>query len=362
MKKKIFAIASIMLIIVALCSMFVGCKSAAEKEIAYYEENAKDVETATDTLSTLTDEVFSKAWTSSFVLAMTYYKTDSKKTYDGKDGVEEYSRGSALLGSSIQRGSDKEPGWPEKETKYDKDGIRIVDPKKEVAYTVKNSTDQYVFFMAFDVDFKSLNDYTVKTTVFKDVKRSDYIANIGKKKYREKFEIEKELEYKVENGVASGELNMFLDPIAIIKMNTDKETIRENGIAASDNFRIYTHFMRIESRTVFGENGLPITREVNDASYGEYYDESKQKTVYEKKYWNGYGDNISYNWNNVYSMNNNRLTVLYSKGKNKINSLEIYNEEILAYFTKNNNVDTSLVLKADVVAFTEMVVEFKYAK
>ena len=340
MKKKIFAIASIMLIIVALCSTFVGCKSAAEKEIAYYEENAKDVETATDTLSTLTDEVFSKAWTSSFVLAMTYYKTETQKVYDKKENKEEelISTVGSIFESPIKRGSKEEAGWPVKEAGRN-------DDEK---YTVKNSTDQYVYFMAFDVDFKSLENYTVKTTVFKETKRSNYIANIGKKKYREKFEIEKELEYKVENGVASGELNMFLDPIAIIKMNTDKETIRENGIAASDNFRIYTHFMRIESRSVFGENGLPITRELNDAS--------------DKMYWTNYGDDISYNWDNVYGMNNNRLTVLYSKGKNRINSLEIYNENILAYYTKNNNVDTSLVLKADVIAFTEMVVEFKYAK
>ena len=340
MKKKIFAIASIMLIIVALCSTFVGCKSAAEKEVAYYEEAAKAVETATDTLSTLTDEVFSKAWTSSFVLAMTYYKTETKKVYDKKEKKEDelVSTVGSIIESPIKRGSKEEAGWP----------VKDAGRNDEEKYNLKNSTDQYVYFMAFDVDFKSLENYTVKTTVFKEAKRSDYIANIGKKKYREKFEIEKELEYKVENGVASGELNMFLNPIDIIEMNTNKETIRANGIAASDNFRIYTHFMRIESRTVFGENGMPITRELNDES--------------EKKYWSNYGEDISYNWDNVYGMNNNRLTVLYSKGKNRINSLEIYNENILAYYTKNNNVDTSLVLKADVIAFTEMVVEFKYAK
>ena len=104
--------------------------------------------------------------------------------------------------------------------------------------------------------------------------------------------------------------------------------------------------MRIESRTVYGEDYAPITRKVNEES--------------EYKYWKNYGDDISYNWDNVYGMNNNRLTVLYSKGKNRINSLEIYNENIISYFTKNNNVDKSLVLKADVIAYTEMVVEFKY--
>ena len=59
-------------------------------------------------------------------------------------------------------------------------------------------------------------------------------------------------------------------------------------------------------------------------------------------------------------MTNNRLTVLYSKGKNRINQLEIYNENILAYYTEKDKVDTSLVLKADVVGFSEMVVKFEY--
>ena len=59
-------------------------------------------------------------------------------------------------------------------------------------------------------------------------------------------------------------------------------------------------------------------------------------------------------------MDNNRLTVLYTKGSQKVDSVEIYNENILAYYTENNKVDKSLVLKADVVAFEEMVVEFDY--
>ena len=332
MKKKIFAITSIILIIGILCSVFVGCKSAEEKEKEYYEKGASSIESATNKLSLLTDEVFSKPWTSSFVLAMTYYKTESEKTYkDGRE-KEEFTTGS-VYGSSIQRGSKEQAGWPVKTIENDE-------------FTQKNSTDQYVYFMAFDVDFKSLDNYTVKTTLFKDVKRSDYNNKISKKNYREKFDIEKQFEYSVKDGVESGELNQGINPIEVIQMNTDKETIKSTGISASDNFRIYTHFMRIESRMVFGENNTLITKELNDQS--------------DKKYWKNFGEDISYDWNNVYSMNNNRLTVLYSKGKNRINSLEIYNENVLSYYTKNNNVDTSLVLKADVIAYTEMVVEFKY--
>ncbi|MDE5616734.1 MAG: hypothetical protein K2I78_03000, partial [Clostridia bacterium] len=172
-----------------------------------------------------------------------------------------------------------------------------------------------------------------------------YLSNISKKNYREKFEVEETLEFSYKDGKGDGEL--YVNPLEIIRSNTDKESLRERGLSASDNFRVYTHFMRIESRTVFGEDyTTPITREINDESG--------------KIYWKNFGDDISYNWDNVYGMNNNRLTVLYSKGKNQINSLEIYNENIISYFTKNNNVDTSLVLKADVISYMEMVVEFKY--
>lgn len=346
MKKKIFVITSIILIIGVLCSAFVGCKSADEKEKEYYDSNAKAVETATETLSSLTDEVFSKAWTSSFVLAMTYYKTETNKVYDKKTGkeAEHISTVGSIFESPIKRGSEDEAGWPVKEA----------GRNDEEKYTIKNSTDQYVYFMAFDIDFKSMKDYTVKTTVFKEVERSYYINNISKKNFREKFEVEEngELEYTVKDGVASGQLNMFLNPIELIKASTDKESIRKTGVSASDNFRIYTNFMRIESRSVIGLTTegvkIPVNRELNDAS--------------DKKYWTNYGEDITYNWDNVYGMTNNRLTVLYSKGKKKINSLEIYNEDVLAYYTKKDKVNTYLVLKADVVAFTEMVVEFKYAK
>ncbi len=211
-------------------------------------------------------------------------------------------------------------------------------------YTDKNSTDEYVTFMAFDIDYKSADNYTINTTLFKEETRGDYLKYISKKNYREKFTVEETLEFTWVDGEPNGKL--YINPLELIKESTDKEAIRESGISASDNFRIYTHFMRIESRTVYGEDYAPITRKVNEES--------------EYKYWKNYGDDISYNWDNVYGMNNNRLTVLYSKGKNRINSLEIYNENIISYFTKNNNVDKSLVLKADVIAYTEMVVEFKY--
>ncbi len=335
MKRKIFVVTSIILIIGVMFTALVGCKSAAEKEKEYYDKCAATVEASTERLASLTDEVFNKSWTSSFVLATTYYKTSVERKY--KDGREE----KFVIENPIKRGSKEEAGWPVKEVVKDD-------------YTEKNSTDEYVTFAAFDVDYNSKDDYTIKTTVFEEVEKGDYIKNISKKNYREKFTVKKELEYTYKDGVESGEL--YVDPISIIKSNTNKEDLRTNGVGASDNFRIYTHFMRIESRKVFGADGIDVTRDINDASV-----ETKDgKEV--KKYWNNFGDDITYNWNNVYAMNNNRLTVLYSKGKNRINSLEIYNEGIISYYTKNNNVDTSLVLKADVIRYMEMVVEFKYDK
>ena len=329
MKKKIFVITSIALIAIMMCGVFVGCKSAEEKEAEFYEKNALAVESATEKLSPLSEDVFSKSWTSSFVLAMTYYKTNVERTY--KNGEQEKFSFGGLTDSPIKRGSSEVAGWP----------VKVVEKED---YTDKNSTDEYVTFMAFDIDYKSADNYTINTTLFKEETRGDYLKYISKKNYREKFTVEETLEFTWVDGEPNGKL--YINPLELIKESTDKEAIRESGISASDNFRIYTHFMRIESRTVYGEDYAPITRKVNEES--------------EYKYWKNYGDDISYNWDNVYGMNNNRLTVLYSKGKNRINSLEIYNENIISYFTKNNNVDKSLVLKADVIAYTEMVVEFKY--
>ncbi len=305
MKKKLILIVSLVLMVCILATAFVGCKSAEEKENDYYAENTAAVKENTQKLTSLMDKVFATNWKSSFVYAYTYYSKE------------------------IVRGSTQSAGWPE-------------------------DNEERTKFMAFDVDYTDAENYTIKTIVFKEVSREDYVKNIDSKKYREKFEQEKTLEYAVSQGVASGELYEGFNPIAYILANINAEYITANGLTASDNFRLYlndsfklsNHFMRIETRAVYDGEGNTVTRDDNVASG--------------KKYWSGYGEDISYNWNNVYSMDNNRLTVLYTKGSQKVDSVEIYNENILAYYTENNKVDKSLVLKADVVAFEEMVVEFDY--
>ena len=308
-KKKFLFVTSILLLVVMTCCLFAGCKSAEEKEKAHYDKVAAAVNKTVGTLDTLTGELFNRAWTANFMFAYTYY------------GIEENG---AITPNTVSRGDENTAGW-------------------------KSGSKEFVHFIYFEVDYNNSKNYTIKSTAFEDTDRKTYYKNKDKvKKYEKKFKILEKLEYKVEEEVVSGELADGINPLFIINAYTNKEAITDNGISASDNFRIYTHFMRIESRQVYDENGKTITREQNDES--------------QKAYWTGYGEDISYKWDKVYGMTNNRLTVLYSKGKKRINQLEIYNENVLAYYTKNNKVDTSLVLKADVVAYTEMVVEFDYKK
>lgn len=305
-KKKFLLITSIVLLVVMACSLFAGCKSSAEKEKAYWEKTDKAVTKNVGTLNTLTDKLFERSWSASFMYAYTYYSTQ---------------KGGEI---SVTRGDSKNKGW-------------------------QDDSSQFVHFMYFQVNYKNENNYTIKTTIFEDTDRKTYYANKDKpKKFGKKFKkVGDDLTFEVKDGVESGQLpENGLNPLDIIKAYTDKEYITENGISASDNFRIYTHFMRIESRRVFDETGEVITRAKNDES--------------KKAYWTGYGEDIAYKWNKVYGMTNNRLTVLYSKGKKKINQLEIYNERVISYYTKNNKVDTSLVLKADVIAYEEMVIKFEY--
>lgn len=315
-KKKFLLITSIVLLAVMTCCLFAGCKSAAEKEKAYYEKAEKAVTKTVGTLDNLTNTLLSKSkgWTASFMYAYTYYGIEDK-------GV--------ITPNTVTRGDSNNKGW-------------------------KKGSSEFVHFMYFEVDYTNESNYKIKTTTFKDTDRSTYYDNKDKpKKFGKKFDKIEELTYEMKDGVESGSLAEGINPIDVIKDNTDKEFITDNGIAASDNFRIYTHFMRIESRQVLDEN----SNVVKTATLKSEVDGEKDKV-----YWTGYGDNISYNWNNVYSMNNNRLTVLYSKGKSRINQLEIYNEKVLSYYTEQDKVNTKLVLKADVVAYEEMVVKFEYKK
>ncbi|MDE5653991.1 MAG: hypothetical protein K2I46_00090 [Clostridia bacterium] len=305
-KKKFLLITSILLLAVITCCLFAGCKSAEEKEKEYYEKVETAVKKTVGTLDSLTDVLFTKGWTASFMYAYTYY------------GIEEDG---AIKPNTVTRGDENTKGW------------------------LKGSSE-FVHFMYFEVDYTNESNYKIKTTTFKDTDRKTYYNNKDKvKNFEKKFKILDKLTYEVKDGVASGSLAEGVNPLSIIKIYTDKEIITQNGISASDNFRIYTHFMRIEFRQVYDKDGIVVTKEQNDEK---------------KDYWSGYGEDISYNWKNVYGMTNNRLTVLYSKGKSRINQLEIYNERVLSYYTEKDKVDTSLVLKADVVAYDEMVVKFEY--
>ena len=307
MKKKLILIVSFMLTVCILMTVFVGCKSAEEKEKEYYAENDAAVAEHTETLNTLMDKLFATGWKSSFVYAYTYYSKE------------------------ITRGSTSVKGWPD-------------------------DNEEMTAFMAFDVEYTDSQNYTIKTTVFKDVKREDYVKHIDNKNYREKFTVDKTFEYKLINGepTADSQFNEGFNPIEFIFVNINSEYILANGLTASDSMRFYLNdsfklsnrFMRIETRAVYDSSGNVVTRDANAAA--------------EKKYWTGYGEDISYDWNQVYSMDNDRLTVLYTKKNQQVDSLEIYNEDILSYYTQNNDVDKSLVLKADVIGFAEMVVEFDY--
>ena len=338
-KKKFLLVTSIVLLVVMTCCMFAGCKSAAEKENDYYDKAAQSVTKRVDTLSTLKDELLNKSsWSASFMLAYTYYAIE-------KDGETTYN--------TVTRGDKNTAGW-------------------------QSGSKEYVHFIYFVVDYTDMDNYKIDATTFEDTDRKTYYNNKGKIKekkgvtvFPKKFTVKGTSSYAVTDGAESGDLGeAIVNPLAIIDYYTDKDVITASGISASDNFRVYTHFMRIESRQVYDENGDVIDREKNiEAKKVQVLDENgapvldkNGEPVYDAGYWSGYGEDISYNWEKVYGMTNNRLTVLYNKGKSRINQLEIYNEDVISYYTKNNKVDTSLVLKADVISYTEMVIKFNYKK
>lgn len=323
-KKKLLIFTSLLLLVAMCFTMLVGCKSSEEKQKSYYEKIEKSVNSRVTTLDTLTQKALGRAWTAKFLYAYTYYGIQEAVKDGNGDEIKDGNGNTitTITPNTVSRGDDNTAGW-------------------------QSGSKEFVHFMQFEVDYTDAGNYIVKTTTFEDTSRKNYYDNKDKVGKFKKLE---ELTYVVANGTGEGSLSEGVDPIVIIKTATDGESIKQNGIGASDDFRIYTHFMRIETRQVFDADRNAVTKAVNDALDAD------------GKYWTGYGEDIKYDWAKVYGMSNNRLTVLYNKVKKRIDSLEIYNEQILSYYTKKDKVHPELVLKADVVGYYEMVVEFKYKK
>lgn len=164
----------------------------------------------------------------------------------------------------------------------------------------------------------------------------------------------------------------------------DAEFSSDDLVGFSDGNKIYTHVMQAQYRTVYGlpemtpefdAPKVPTTADpaaVQDylsaldeelwiwqSELNAYFDDSLR--IAEKgDYWQGFGEDIIYDWNKIGAMDTARYTYDYNNKHKRLEQIDFYTERIMPYYTEKNAIDATFELKADVFDNTHLVIDFVY--
>lgn len=164
----------------------------------------------------------------------------------------------------------------------------------------------------------------------------------------------------------------------------DAEFSSDDLVGFSDGNKIYTHVMQAQYRTVYGlpettpEFDAPTVPTTSDpaavqeylsaldeelwiwqSELNAYFDDSLR--IAEKgDYWEGFGEDIIYDWNKIGAMDTARYTYDYNNKHKRLEQIDFYTERIMPYYTEKNAIDTTFELKADVFDNTHLVIDFVY--
>lgn len=164
----------------------------------------------------------------------------------------------------------------------------------------------------------------------------------------------------------------------------DAEFSSDDLVGFSDGNKIYTHVMQAQYRTVYGlpettpEFDVPTVPTTADpaavqeylsaldeelwiwqSELNAYFDDSLR--IAEKgDYWEGFGEDIIYDWSKIGAMDTARYTYDYNNKHKRLEQIDFYTERIMPYYTEKNAIDTTFELKADVFDNTHLVIDFVY--
>lgn len=164
----------------------------------------------------------------------------------------------------------------------------------------------------------------------------------------------------------------------------DAEFSSDDLVGFSDGNKIYTHVMQAQYRTVYGlpettpEFDAPTVPTTSDpaavqeylsaldeelwiwqSELNAYFDDSLR--IAEKgDYWEGFGEDIIYDWSKIGAMDTARYTYDYNNKHKRLEQIDFYTERIMPYYTEKNAIDTTFELKADVFDNTHLVIDFVY--
>lgn len=251
---------------------------------------------------------------------------------------------SAIRGSKTSAGGEqtyKSPATGEDTTDW------IVD-YSVVKYVQNTSSNFWMQVTSYTAITEDAYDKLSKGKEVEDIKIADY-------KTVTTYELKDGVFYI--NGTAS---DTVVDGMTILGIPKQFDETRSLGV--TDGFKIYTRILQSNERYVYlvPETGAENVSVANLSSNKEVLKADNNAAT--KKYWTGSGEDITYDWEQVAGMINNRDTFSYDSGKARITQIDLYTETILSFYTEKNVLDKSLVLKAKSFSQQSTVIDIEYPK
>lgn len=321
MKKRFFAIIATLLLVCTVAVSFAAC---SQTETDYYNEIYESV----DKYSAEYAKMYETLKNANFKTEFTSFRNYSA---------------TAVRGSATSEGGEQ--------TYTNADG--------------EETTDWIVDYAVVKYVQNTSSNYWMEITKYTAISEDMY-DKLSKGKEVEGADAYKEvITFELKDGVMYVDGNAepgfaVIDGLTMLRMPATFDKDRSLGV--TDGSKIYTRIMQSSERYVYL---VPETAaESVDVFNLELCNEvlKTDNDAAETKYWTNFGEDITFDWNRVAGMVNTRDTFSYNKKHSRIDQIDLYNEVILAFYTPNNVIDTTLTLKARVFLQESTVIDIEYPK
>lgn len=403
MKKKILIIIATVMTVCILATMFAGCSQSEEEFFTEIKDGVEEFNTKyVDILANLKKAQFSAEFSIErhFNAAMDRGTTEDKgwdqfekaynKLYDAyapdNNFIEDLFGNKSEEQEAIDALGMESNGW--------------YDQYATVKYYQNNSGDFYIEMTVyapvwenFYEDFRAALEDSEKLA---ELETSAAESDANKYRYdtiKATIDGVTVTEVRTKDGATvmsvNGEtasVDLIADGIELLEQYGvhDAEFSSDDLVGFSDGNKIYTHVMQAQYRTVYGLpettpefNAPTVPTTADPAAVQEYlsaldeelwiwqselnaYFDDSLRIAEKGDYWEGFGEDIIYDWNKIGAMDTARYTYDYNNKHKRLEQIDFYTERIMPYYTEKNAIDTTLELKADVFDNTHLVIDFVY--
>lgn len=403
MKKKILIIIATVMTVCILATMFAGCSQSEEEFFTEIKDGVEEFNTKyVDILANLKKAQFSAEFSIErhFNAAMDRGTTEDKGWDQFEKAYNELYDSYAPDNNFIE---DLFGNKSEEQEAIDALGMESngwYDQYATVKYYQNNSGDFYIEMTVyapvwenFYEDFRAALEDSEKLA---ELETSAAESDANKYRYdtiKATIDGVTVTEVRTKDGATVMSVNgetasvgLIADGIELLEQYGvhDAEFSSDDLVGFSDGNKIYTHVMQAQYRTVYGlpettpEFDAPTVPTTSDpaavqdylsaldeelwiwqSELNAYFDDSLR--IAEKgDYWEGFGEDIIYDWNKIGAMDTARYTYDYNNKHKRLEQIDFYTERIMPYYTEKNAIDTTFELKADVFDNTHLVIDFVY--